>query len=144
MLRLVIVTTVLVAASSAFADPADPDDDNYTCTCDVTPAACDAGCACDSECTVDWSADECADPAAGCQPEQPDDEATVETDETTPDDGADATPQWTAATTQVACPSGATLDAGGRCTPEPGTAAEVTGGAAASASVAAACSSRSP
>jgi hypothetical protein len=56
-IRLAISLAILVHVSAARADD---------CACDVTPAACDTGCACDLECDVDWSIDECADPAAGC------------------------------------------------------------------------------
>ena len=129
-LLAVVVVAIAALAPVARADGSDPDDDNYACACDVTPAACDAGCACDDECSVDWTVDECSNPAAGCQAEQPDDEATVELDEAAPTDGADDVPVWTVSVAQVACPTGAMLDDAGACVPEPGAAA-VEGGCSA-------------
>ncbi len=58
--RLAVSLAILVHASMTRGARADD------CACDVTPSACDTGCACDLECEVDWSVDECADPAAGC------------------------------------------------------------------------------
>ncbi|MGE5180595.1 MAG: hypothetical protein ACM31C_00970 [Acidobacteriota bacterium] len=107
-LRLVLplVLLTLLAASKAHADDA--------CTCDATPAACDAGCACDLECAVDWSLDECADPAAGCVPggDVPD-EAALEAQEAAAP--ADVDPvDWATAPADVACADGATNQQG-RC-----------------------------
>ncbi len=102
-MRRLVLLAILFAAPAAHAD----DTDDTICTCDVTPAACDAGCACDSECSVDWSVDECAQPGAGCLPETDPDAATLATME----DAAGAEPgdiDWPAAGDQISCPAGAT------------------------------------
>jgi uncharacterized protein (TIGR03382 family) len=103
MLRSGIVAVALLWSSVAFADP---DDDGAACTCDVTPAACDAGCACDTECDVDWSVDECTAPGAGCQTELAD-TALDAAELATPDD---TVVDWPVV--PVTCPDGAALVAG--------------------------------
>ncbi len=90
--------------------------DGEPCACDATAAACDAGCACDLECEVDWSADECAEPGAGCLPDAGDPTSDqLEAEEAAipvvPDEL-----EWQAAPELVACPEGSTRD-GGRCLP---------------------------
>ena len=108
-MRCIPVLAILVA----LAAPARADDtDDTTCTCDVAPAACDAGCACDSECTIDWSADECAAPDAGClaNPIDPSDDALVAAELAQPDDASAV--EWSAGT--VTCPDG-TVEHDGAC-----------------------------
>ena len=92
---------------SALSAPARADD--LDCACDATPAACDAGCTCDSECTVDWSADECAAPGAGCiaDPTNLGDDELAAAEVAQPDD---TDVDWTAG--DVACPDGAIARAG--------------------------------
>ncbi len=115
--RLLVIASLLVATRAE----AQPDTE---CACNVTSAACDVGCACDEECAVDWSQDECAQPGADCLPEAPDvDDATLATSE-----DAAATPDPVAwdVTAAVACPGGSHLD-GDHCVLD-----EITGGCATS------------
>ncbi|HUJ61288.1 MAG TPA: MYXO-CTERM sorting domain-containing protein [Kofleriaceae bacterium] len=118
---------VASAAARAGADTSDAE-----CTCDVTPAACDAGCACDSECQVDWSVDECAAPDSGCLPTVTDpDEATLEQMEQAAPVVVDP-PSWTTSLPDVACPDGATAQ-DGACILDPAAlpaGADVQGGCA--------------
>ncbi len=103
--------TWMIVASASNADA--QIDDHQACTCNQHAAACDAGCACDDECSVDWDVDECTLPGAGCLPESAD--ATLEADEdaaAVPDDPID----WAVDAAAVSCPDGAVLD-GGRCMP---------------------------
>ncbi len=117
MLRTLVLGLVLCSAT-ARADV--PVDDHSDCACDVTPAACDAGCACDEECAVDWSVDECSLPDAGCQPEMDDVAlAAAELIAEPPDPIV-----WTVS--DVVCADGAT-NVAGSCVPDPG-AATVEGG----------------
>ena len=109
MLRTAIVAVVLSFAATASAE----DDVDGVCACDATPAACDASCACDLECEVDWSKDECAEPGAGCQPAMTD--AQVEAAEVAE---SDAEPiEWTVDANAVACPEGAS-NVDGTCVTE--------------------------
>jgi hypothetical protein len=110
-----------IASAAGAADTTGADDasslllsDDDACACNVTPAACDASCACDSECEVDWSADECAQPGAGCLPEAgtPDD-AALEAEELAAPAEAEAV-DWTVAPDAVECPEGA-VNEDGRC-----------------------------
>jgi uncharacterized protein (TIGR03382 family) len=129
--RLVVAS--LFVFTTARAEDALPGD-GEACACDATPAACDTGCACDSECDVDWSIDECSIPGAGCLPETSDpDEATLEAYENAlPVEQAPI--EWAAAPDQIACPDGSS-DEGGTCVP----AAGVSGG-----DVSGGCSSSTP
>jgi hypothetical protein len=118
MLRAAAVFLVALTATAAADDDVDP-----PCACDLTPAACDAGCACDSECEIDWSVDECSLPDAGCDPMavEPTDATLEASDMTSPDDEQ---PDW--ATGTVTCPDGADL-VDGRCVPN-GESPDVSGG----------------
>jgi hypothetical protein len=102
MLRRLAVLALLSTASIAHADERD-------CACDLTPAACDAGCACDDECSVDWSIDECSLPGAGCSTPTIMTDAQLDAAEAAQPDDTDV--DW--ATGDVACPAGAT---GSACT----------------------------
>lgn len=121
-MRHLAVLFVLLAAPVARADD---------CPCDVTPAACDAACSCDSECDVDWTLDECAAPDAGCQPAVDLDEPALEGAEVASPEQLDPV-AWPSAAAVVACPDGASNQAGA-CVPDPATASTVTGGCAAGA-----------
>ena len=114
--RILALAVVLVAAAAPSARADDTDD--TVCTCDVTPAACDASCACDSECEIDWSVDECSAPDAGCIPNAPEpDDASLDALESADVEAVDP-PDWTphaddvASTTQAdvsgGCASGGT------------------------------------
>jgi hypothetical protein len=120
-MRKLILAVVLLGAAPAWAD--NDDEGAGACACDVTAAACDAGCACDAECAVDWSADECAQPGADCQPEAAlPDEASLEAAElATPTEPE--TFAWTADAAGVQCADGAT-NLAGTCTVTDPTALE--------------------
>jgi len=101
MMRALGIAIVLLFASSARAEDADP--------------------------AYDPSIDECADPGAGCLPDTGDlDDAALEAAELAAP--ADDDPiEWEIDPTAVVCPEGALRDAGGRCLAEPGLGAS-TGG----------------
>ena len=115
MLRVAVA--LLVLTRIAYAE----DDLDEVCACDVEAAACDASCPCDLECEIDWAADECAVPGAGCIAEQSD--AELEAAETV-DEPAEPV-DWAASPSDVACPEGAT-NVDGACVA--GDVAPVTGG----------------
>ena len=125
MLRTLIISLALFASTSK-VDAAEGDDE--TCACDLTVAACDAGCACDFECEVDWSVDECAEPGAECDPDATDvdDDAALEAAEQVAGSEEDVT--WEIDPALVACPEGATNE-DGHCTPS--AIGEVSGGCSA-------------
>src|SRR5438874_555480 len=109
-IRAAWVLGLVLVASPARAD----DTDDAICTCDTTPAACDAGCACDSECAIDWSIDECALPDSGCLTNAPDyDDATLAGLEAA-DPGVEPPLEWPTSAADVACPEGSTNQQG-RC-----------------------------
>src|SRR3954447_19112707 len=117
-LLLLAVASLLVVTTPASADT------ETDCACNVTSAACDVGCACDEECAVDWSQDECAQPGAGCLAEAPDPEDAMlaATEET----AAMPEPAAWDVTGAMACPSGSRAD-GDHCAID-----EITGGCATS------------
>lgn len=122
---LLSLSLVLASRSTARAD------DAPACSCDLTPAACDAGCACDSECTVDWTADECAQPGAGCIANAVDlDDAALEAAELAALPAREPADGWPVAAAEVRCADGArNLD--GRCVADPARGAdELSGGCA--------------
>jgi MYXO-CTERM domain-containing protein len=111
--RLALLATLIFAAPNAFA--ADDDGDATACSCDATPAACDTGCACDSECEVDWTVDECSLPGADCEPETeitPEALSAAETADLEVKEPID----WTVAASDVRCASGST-NVDGTCVP---------------------------
>jgi len=108
MLRNLTLALGLLVSTVASADPVD---DHDACACNATAAACDVGCACDDECSVDWTVDECSLPGAGCVAEL--DDATLAADEVAP---VVADPLvWTVS--DVVCADGATA-VSGTCVPE--------------------------
>ena len=118
MLRSFLLAMGVLVVSAQPAGATETIDDE-PCACDVTYAACDAACACDSECEVDWSADECAQPGAGCLPDAGDpDAAALEAEELAAPAEDDAA-EWLVAPDAVECPEGATLE-GARCIVDPG------------------------
>ncbi len=126
MLRRLILTLLLLVPASKASAADDVAGDITECACDLTPASCDASCACDSECEVDWSIDECTQPGADCLPDarEPEDAELDVEEVATPDDEVIA---WVSSPADVVCPDGGAKDAAGHCQPVAGPT-EIAGG----------------